>query len=574
MTFVAHDPSSSESRFDEAVRLVKILAANEGPDLLRDGETSNEGPSQTSKQRGEAGAAHIDLNDLADATGVQATESDLRYILNAFEFNIEEREPSEKACSDKRDNASAEGESEHALRRGPSDAERTSPANLDCPPDQKNPSLKIIAGMITLEEVATAVVLAIALVSWLSVQPVEPAPDAPMKRSFEQSASGGSVMSGTADAAPVAATVITGYSARRHSDPQAATLPAIVEAPIPPVTSRLDTLHPFPERAGAGGSRPVRQDLALAPDAPPPSDATRNTLAVSGVAALADRAAGQEKLFHDRPGGTENPDGRSVGASAFQNIDFDRHPSPGDSLPPPVLPSEAGETQAVEVDFTSSTVVPSRQPDPSTSHATTSATVEIPRVSAAKTEETLRLDRAVASFKNLAFLRDQTQVLRLRAEREMREVQAKLILSQEVMPQPHPQTTAAHIQIAAQGRLPPESEPVSTSNSSREQRLILRAELLLKNADISGARLILESAVASGSTRATYLLAQTYDPRILQDKWNVRGIQGDPAKAQSLYSRAQAGSVRIGADPVSGPEGPDRDLGVGLPVVRQGPDQD
>ena len=78
-------PVLIETWFDEAVRLVKIPAANEGPDFsARWREAEIEGPSQTSKERNEAGTAHIDLNDLADATGVQANESDLRYILNAL----------------------------------------------------------------------------------------------------------------------------------------------------------------------------------------------------------------------------------------------------------------------------------------------------------------------------------------------------------------------------------------------------------------------------------------------------------------------------------------------------------
>ncbi len=573
MTFVAHDPSSAQLRFDEAIKLVKILAANEGPGLPRDGEKSNEGPSQTSKERTEAATARIDPSDLADAIGVQASESDLQYILNAFDFNIEERELSERICSDKTDTVGAEREPELAVRRGPFNAERTSPANEGCSPDQKNPALKIIAGLITLEEVATAVVLGITLASWLSVHPVDPTTEAPMKAAFEQSSFGELAMSQTADAAPVAAADITGNSAGQRSNPQTATQPAIVEPPLP-LTTRPDTLHPSPERAGADESRSVRQDVAPVTDAFPTSDTEQNTLTMSGVAALADHAVGQEKTFHGRSGRTEKPDDMSVRASNFQSIDFSQHPSPGDSLPPTVRPSEAGETQAVEVDITSSTVALSRQQDPSTSlHATVSAPVDVPSTSAAKAEETLRPERDAASPERSAILRDQTQVLRLRAEREMREVRAKLILSQEVLPQPNPQTTEPHIQSATQNRLPPESKPVLTSNSSREQRLILRAESSLKNGDISGARLILKRAVADGSTRATYLLAQTYDPSILQNKWNVRGIHGDPIEAQSLYSRAQAGSMRIGADPASSSEDYDRDLGV-RPPVRRGPDQD
>ncbi|MBM6592491.1 hypothetical protein [Microvirga pudoricolor] len=85
--------------------------------------------------------------------------------------------------------------------------------------------------------------------------------------------------------------------------------------------------------------------------------------------------------------------------------------------------------------------------------------------------------------------------------------------------------------------------PVQSTAGPSEDKLIQRAEALLKNADISGARLILEHAMSAGSARATYLLAQTYDPKVLAS-WRVVGIKGDSAKAQELYARALAGGVR------------------------------
>jgi TPR repeat protein len=101
---------------------------------------------------------------------------------------------------------------------------------------------------------------------------------------------------------------------------------------------------------------------------------------------------------------------------------------------------------------------------------------------------------------------------------------------------------------AAPAPWPPASQsvvqaPATPSTAPNEQRLIDRAEALLKLYDISGARLILDRAVSAGSARAAYLLAQTYDPRVL-DEWRVVGIKGDPAKAEELYARAQAGGIR------------------------------
>src|SRR5258708_4481021 len=73
-----------------------------------------------------------------------------------------------------------------------------------------------------------------------------------------------------------------------------------------------------------------------------------------------------------------------------------------------------------------------------------------------------------------------------------------------------------------------------------EQRLLARANALLRQADISGARPLLEHALERGSARAAFMLAETYDAHVLQS-WRVRS--GDPTKARELYARAQAGGI-------------------------------
>jgi len=75
-----------------------------------------------------------------------------------------------------------------------------------------------------------------------------------------------------------------------------------------------------------------------------------------------------------------------------------------------------------------------------------------------------------------------------------------------------------------------------------EQRLLARATELLRQADISGARPLLEHALEHGSARAAFMLAETYDARVLQS-WRARGISGDLAKARELYEQAQAGGI-------------------------------
>jgi hypothetical protein len=105
------------------------------------------------------------------------------------------------------------------------------------------------------------------------------------------------------------------------------------------------------------------------------------------------------------------------------------------------------------------------------------------------------------------------------------------------------------------GEAAPEPDPkaaivtervTSASAASRspldELRLLARANALLRQADISGARPLLEHALERGSARAAFMLAETYDARVLQS-WRARGISGDPARARELYQRAQAGGI-------------------------------
>ena len=75
-----------------------------------------------------------------------------------------------------------------------------------------------------------------------------------------------------------------------------------------------------------------------------------------------------------------------------------------------------------------------------------------------------------------------------------------------------------------------------------EQRLLARANALLGQANISGARSLLQHALERGSARAAFMLAETYDARILQS-WRASGISGDRTKARELYERAQAGGI-------------------------------
>jgi hypothetical protein len=77
-----------------------------------------------------------------------------------------------------------------------------------------------------------------------------------------------------------------------------------------------------------------------------------------------------------------------------------------------------------------------------------------------------------------------------------------------------------------------------------ERRLIERAAALIKDRDISAARLLLERAAQSGNRIALFMLAQTHDAKLLSE-WRVVGLAGDQARAEELYRRA--------SEPVSAP---------------------
>ena len=111
------------------------------------------------------------------------------------------------------------------------------------------------------------------------------------------------------------------------------------------------------------------------------------------------------------------------------------------------------------------------------------------------------------------------------------------------LPRPEPQSTAREAASALDPKVAMGTErSTSASDASRELRLLARANALLRQADISGARLLLEHALERGSARAAFMLAETYDARVLQS-WRARGISGDLAKARELYERAQAGGI-------------------------------
>jgi hypothetical protein len=79
----------------------------------------------------------------------------------------------------------------------------------------------------------------------------------------------------------------------------------------------------------------------------------------------------------------------------------------------------------------------------------------------------------------------------------------------------------------------------ASAQAASDDRLVVRANTLMRTGDVSGARLLLERSMESGNARAAFLLAETFDPHVLS-KLGALGIRSDAAKARELYARARA----------------------------------
>jgi hypothetical protein len=121
----------------------------------------------------------------------------------------------------------------------------------------------------------------------------------------------------------------------------------------------------------------------------------------------------------------------------------------------------------------------------------------------------------------------------------------------QVMPQPDPVTTWS---LSSAGNRDRKATPrlanrpltglavAAEGPATDEATLVARAEYFLGLADIAGARLFLERALAKGSARAAFVLAQTYDAEFLQTLQTV-GVRADTDKARQFYQAAAAAGI-------------------------------
>jgi hypothetical protein len=80
-------------------------------------------------------------------------------------------------------------------------------------------------------------------------------------------------------------------------------------------------------------------------------------------------------------------------------------------------------------------------------------------------------------------------------------------------------------------------QPSRAMSSAEEAKLVAHAESLIKQFDFATARLLLAHASEKGSARAAFMMAETYDWRILR-ALQAYGVRGDAQKAREFYQMA------------------------------------
>jgi hypothetical protein len=89
---------------------------------------------------------------------------------------------------------------------------------------------------------------------------------------------------------------------------------------------------------------------------------------------------------------------------------------------------------------------------------------------------------------------------------------------------------------------PGRPQPPRAISLAEESKLVARAESLIKQFDFAGARLLLTYAFEKGSTRAAFMMAETYDWQILRSL-QAYGVRGDAQRAREFYQLAAAAGI-------------------------------
>jgi hypothetical protein len=132
--------------------------------------------------------------------------------------------------------------------------------------------------------------------------------------------------------------------------------------------------------------------------------------------------------------------------------------------------------------------------------------------------------------------RDRTEAMARDLESARRTIDGRVALERTANSHVAPATQAVEADAS-------EQPAAAVSQGGPEvARLMARASALLGQGNIGAARIVLERAAETGSAKASFALAETYDPVILS-AWGTYGTRGDATKARELYAKAHAGGI-------------------------------
>lgn len=145
---------------------------------------------------------------------------------------------------------------------------------------------------------------------------------------------------------------------------------------------------------------------------------------------------------------------------------------------------------------------------------------------------------------------------------------AKTVAAPPAVSTPATSAAAASAPAAVTAVQPTQGASVAVGNTSvprpapgvglpdaEQARYLDMAASMVKRGDIAGARVVLGKLERLGNGRATFELAQTFDPRVLES-WNVRGIRADSDRARTLYEEAYRLGIAEAQDRVAGLDAP------------------
>ncbi len=147
-----------------------------------------------------------------------------------------------------------------------------------------------------------------------------------------------------------------------------------------------------------------------------------------------------------------------------------------------------------------------------------------------------------------AELRQSLQQERDRAEALARDLEfARRATDQRIALEPAANGRITQVRRAVETAAVEQPPAAETQDSPDVARLLARAGTLLAQGNIGAARIVLERATETGSARASFALAETYDPFILS-RWGTYGTRGDAMKARELYAKAHVGGIQEAKD--------------------------